>query len=275
MVLPRKQHYALLSLKSPLLNLSKKGDTVAQDIVIRLALPEDEVAIVELENRVWEPLGCPTITSDTFHLWLQTYNQGFLVAATSNAILGFAYHEIVCFDPRNAGYHMRRLLRAGFRGKVHDPQKGNAFYGVTISTHPPDMGVGKLLLQKALCLARQFDLEYILTFARMPGLQKFIKNRAKDAKEESLSRKALALRYAIRSVQLAGGSLGEDCSGVELPRSFLEMQTPDPVVGRFVRLMGMQLEGVSRSAFSDPESAHHAAFMVRYLNEEFQRVFSE
>lgn len=232
--------------------------------LIRTVRLEDERGVLALEQKVWKPKGVPAITSETFQRWVTTYPDGFLVAERGREILGFAYHEIVDFDFYDLQGTIDRLQDPGFQGRVHDPS-GKALYGVTVCTHPPGQGTGKLLFQEAIQLAQRKGLRDILTFSRLPGLQRFFTLLNRRPLKHPFTIDEAALHYAVQAARLVGGAIDLSLALRELPEGFLFLKAPDPVLGRFSKLMGMTLHAIVPSSFEDPESCNRSAFMVRSI----------
>jgi hypothetical protein len=231
-------------------------------VSIRTAVPDDEKEILSLERTIWQKIGVPQISKELFRQWVETYPNGFLVALLEGEIHGYAYHERVNFDLNQPLSSIKNLLQLGYKHSVHCAS-GNALYGVSVVTNPPNQGIGKALFQECLALSRKEKVSCIVTCARMPGLEHFIRTARRSYLATQITENDLALHYAVQSMKMVNGTI-DSC--LQLPTVSQDLpfpSRPDPVLGRFAKFMGMTLCGVVPSMFDDPQSNNMAALAIR------------
>lgn len=233
-------------------------------MLVRNVEEGDCEAVVALERRVWEKVGVGGISREIFRRWVDAHKEGFLVAMAGEVLLGYAYSEIVHFEPEIvATPEWRALVRTGHTTSHHDPA-GNTLFGVSIATDPPGTGVGKLLLEKTMELGVATQKKYLITLSRIPGLFGFMNRVRGDATNPHRddSEEMLARYYALLSMRLVGGAVSPELGTLTIPSTVPPVVERDQVLCRFAYITKMALYEVMQSSFEDPESCNFAALMV-------------
>ena len=139
-------------------------------IIVRQVRESDCEQVISLEKNVWGKIGVISMSEELFHSWLNTHGEGFLVAVGNNTILGYTYNEIVEFDEYTVHTPAWQKLTREYYLRSHHNPTGNALFGISLATDPPNTGTGKYLLKAVRDLIENKKLEYWVTLARIPGL---------------------------------------------------------------------------------------------------------
>lgn len=229
-----------------------------QEKTIRRLTDRDINPLLELEEQVWGSLGIEIVPRETFAAWVE---RGILLGCFRNDnLLGYAYAERINFSPLPP-YSAELVAALHEYKEVRNSDSGNALHGVSmVST---GMGVGSLLLDALISLARSEGLAYFVSLARLSGLSRFV-----AANREALGRFDLpttALLYAYQVVSHVDlGRVGPPLELLVLPEEFPKIRQSDQVVSRFARI-GKKLWAVAETSFEDPESLNYSALLVLSL----------
>jgi len=230
--------------------------------LLRAARDADIPLLHDLEKRVWESTGVPPLTENKLQEWMDINPQGLIVAAKEEAVCGYVYAESIDFDPASMeSPDFQDFVRTGCLVSRHRAG-GNTLHGMSIATERP--GVGVLLLKEILRLAREGKKDYLVAFARMPGLARFMDDAKRNAcRHCAVSNEALACSYAAQCLALVGGSCFSSYVRDEHPAYLPRLRKKDPVLCLFAAILKVDLYGVFPTPFPDPESADRTAFVVR------------
>ena len=223
---------------------------------IRTGTPSDLLGLVQLEEAVWRPKGVVCLGEDLIAQWLRISPEWLFVALEDGKVRGYAHHEVVYFDPTEEDSPLvQQIISAGHNESFHD-LSGNALFGISVATHPPSSGTGRLLLDASLEAGAAHGIEYVLTLSRMPGFAAYVE----EAKSE-LPLDVLVNTYVTTAMQLVGGSVAPHIAAAAAPHNLPDAKEPDPVMCRFAHIMGMQVHSIVPSSFPDQESGDLAALM--------------
>lgn len=235
-----------------------------QLITIRPVRPNDRTAVLALEQRIWSKAGIVSLSEEMFNRWLATYAEGFLVALDRGTICGYVYNELIHFDKHIINTpQWSQFVREYYAHSHHNPS-GNALFGVSLVTDPPNMGIGKKLLKATENLVILHDFRFWITIARMPGLADYI-NDARNNGFAMTSDGALAQYYGIQNMSLIGIPVHGNLVSITLPDNVPIPHRTDPVIARLGKVTGMELYDIVPSAFDDPESANYAGLLIRRM----------
>lgn len=207
-------------------------ERVAEGPFLRLRQPEDVAEIRDLMVRVYPPPHGPEAiwSAENLLRHLEHFPEGQLVVEAGRNLVGTATtHRIpleMALDP-----HTWSEITGRGSLSTHDPG-GDALYGVNIAVDPAwqGRGVGRLLYEARIALARRLGCRAFVAGARIPGYHQVAEAMSPEAYVEAVA---------------AG-------------RIF------DPTLSKQLRI-GFRVRGVLRDYAPDVETLGHAALIVLTL----------
>lgn len=207
-------------------------DRASEVPVLRLRHPEDVGEIRDLMARVYPPPHGPEAiwSAENLLRHLTHFPEGQMVVEASGGLVGTATAHRVPLELALAPHTWSQITGRGSLS-THDPQ-GDALYGVNIAVDPDwqGRGVGRLLYQARIDLARRLGCRAFVAGARIPGYHLVAAEMAPEA-------------YVAAVV---------------------EGRTFDPTLSKQLGV-GFQVRGVLRDYAPDPETLGHAALIVMDL----------
>ena len=200
--------------------------------VMRLRRPEDVPGIRDLMVRVYPPPHGPEAVWSAENLLrhIERFPEGQMVVEVGERLVGTSTAQRVPLAAALAP-HTWSLITGRGSLSTHDPE-GDALYGVNIAVDPAwqDQGIGRLLYQGRIDLARRLGCRAFVAGARIPGYHCVAEELSPEAYVEAV---------------VAG-------------RIF------DPTLSKQLHV-GFQVRGVLREYAHDVETMGHAALIVMEL----------
>lgn len=207
-------------------------ERVAEAPILRLRRPEDAAEIRDLMVRVYPPPHGPEAIWSTENLLrhLSHFPEGQLVVEAGRTLVGTATTHRVPLEAALAPHTWSEITGRGSLS-THDPE-GDAFYGVNIAVDRDwqGRGVGRLMYQARIDLARRLGCRAFVAGARIPGYHRVAEAMSPETYVEA----------------------------VATGRIF------DPTLSKQLRI-GFQVRGVLRDYAPDVETMGHAALIVLTL----------
>lgn len=207
-------------------------ERVADGPILRLRRPEDAAEIRDLMVRVYPPPHGPEAIWSTENLLrhLAHFPEGQMVVEAGRILVGTATTHRVPLEAALAPHTWSEITGRGSLS-THDPD-GDALYGVNIAVDRDwqGRGVGRLMYQARIDLARRQGCRAFVAGARIPGYHRVAEAMSPEAYVEAV----------------AAGRLF------------------DPTLSKQLRI-GFQVRGVLRDYAPDVETLGHAALIVLTL----------
>jgi len=198
-------------------------------VLRRLRRPDDVPGIRDLMVRVYPPPHGPEAVWSAENLLkhLERFPEGQMVVEVDDRLIGTSTAQRVPLAAALAPHTWSVITGRGSLS-THDPG-GDTLYGVNIAVDPAwqDRGIGRLLYQGRIELARRLGCRAFVAGARIPGYHRVAEEMSPEAYVEAV---------------VAG-------------RIF------DPTLSKQLRV-GFQVRGVLRDYAPDPETLGHAALIV-------------
>ena len=198
-------------------------------VLRRLWRPDDVPGIRDLMVRVYPPPHGPEAVWSAENLLkhLERFPEGQMVVEVDDRLIGTSTAQRVPLAAALAPHTWSVITGRGSLS-THDPG-GDTLYGVNIAVDPAwqDRGIGRLLYQGRIELARRLGCRAFVAGARIPGYHRVAEEMSPEAYVEAV---------------VAG-------------RIF------DPTLSKQLRV-GFQVRGVLRDYAPDPETLGHAALIV-------------
>lgn len=211
---------------------SDMDDRAPATPVMRLRRPEDAGEIRDLMARVYPPPHGPEAIWSCENLirHVAQFPEGQMVVQAGDRLVGTATTHRVPLAMALAPHTWSAITGRGTLA-THDPQ-GDALYGVNIAVDPEwqGRGVGSLLYQGRIDLARRLGCRAFVAGARIPGYHRVASEMSPEAYVEAV---------------VAG-------------------RLSDPTLSKQLHL-GFQVRGVLRDYAPDVETLGHAALIVMEL----------
>ncbi|HEY3400482.1 MAG TPA: GNAT family N-acetyltransferase [Geothrix sp.] len=200
--------------------------------LLRLRTPEDVGEIRNLMVRVYPPPHGPEAvwSAENLRRHLAVFPEGQMVVEAGEHLVGTATAQRVSLAAALAPHTWSGITGHGSLS-THDPT-GEALYGVNIAVDPAwqGRGIGRLLYQARIELARRLGCQAFVAGARIPGYHRHAEKLGPEAYVEAV---------------VAG-------------RIF------DPTLSKQLQV-GFQVRGVLRDYTHDVETIGHAALIVMEL----------
>jgi GNAT superfamily N-acetyltransferase len=198
-------------------------------VLRRLRRPEDVPGIRDLMVRVYPPPHGPEAVWSAENLLrhIERFPEGQMVVEVGERLVGTSTAQRVPLAAALAP-HTWSLITGRGSLSTHDPE-GDALYGVNIAVDPAwqDQGIGRLLYQGRIDLARRLGCRAFVAGARIPGYHRVAAEMTPEAYVEAV---------------VAG-------------------QIYDPTLSKQLRV-GFEVRGVLRDYAHDVETLGHAALIV-------------
>jgi len=146
------------------------SDGAASSIRVRAAR-EADIPAIDAVQRASYPGFAPDELCDErhYHLQIEAFPDGQLVAVDGERIVGYAMSLIVQLDDDSPWYSYAEITGDG-TFQTHDPA-GDTLYGADIAVHPDyrGLGVAKLLYEGRKRILQRFNLRRMVAGGRIPG----------------------------------------------------------------------------------------------------------
>ncbi|MCC6513447.1 MAG: GNAT family N-acetyltransferase [Geothrix sp.] len=207
-------------------------ERVAEGPFLRLRQPEDVAEIRDLMVRVYPPPHGPEAiwSAENLLRHLEHFPEGQLVVEAGRNLVGTATTHRIPLEMALVPHTWSEITGRGSLS-THDPG-GDALYGVNIAVDPAwqGRGVGRLLYEARIALARRLGCRAFVAGARIPGYHQVAEAMSPEAYVDAVA---------------AG-------------RIF------DPTLSKQLRI-GFRVRGVLRDYAPDVETLGHAALIVLTL----------
>ncbi len=186
--------------------MTSKPKKIPAKVKIRVALPEDISAMVELNHAAYPQMAADNIVWDPVHIrsHMRIFPDGQMVATVRNKIVGACASLIVNLVPDPLRQHTwAGITDSGFFTN-HNPQ-GDTLYGADVYVHPEarGLGVGAALYEARRELCRRLNLRRILAGGR---IWNYCDYETQFSPEEYIERvKTGEIRDLVLSFQLREG----------------------------------------------------------------------
>ena len=169
---------------------------------------------------------------------LDTFGEGCFGAYDGKHLVGMASCQITHYPSENVLLPWTALTADGWISRTHR-RDGDCLHFVSICVHPESRhrGIGRMLNEARLNLAKGKALAYALTDARLPDLSRY-----------------LGERHGATAEQYVERVLAEDVT--------------EPIVRMYLGLGFEPLGVISESMRSDRESANYGLAMLKVLREQ-------
>lgn len=206
-------------------------------VKVRLTMPDDVPALVELNRAAYPQMAVENIVWDPVHIrsHMRVFPEGQIVATVRGKIVGACSSLIVSVGPDPLRQHTwAGITDSGFFSN-HNPQ-GDTLYGADVYVHPDarGLGVGAALYEARRDLCRRLNLRRILAGGRL-------------------------WNYCDHS---------DECSPEEYIERVKNGEIRDLVLSFQLR-EGFQVRGLLRHYLRDPRSKNNAS-LIEWLNPGFK-----
>ena len=235
---------------------------------VRRASPDQDLAALEsLESRAYGPAGTAVYDAAYFQAWAAT-NPEFLLLAENDKgeAVGYAYSQYVDVDFSNVGAvrSYDRMTDDGWTRASHRPD-GPCLHVVNLAS--VDRGAGFVLSAASMLLGRRQGRKLVITLARMPGFDGYMKRLEADGHWPAACARLedAAVGYALETVRLTNARIWPCMT--QAPAALPPPAVPDPVIRKQLGFKGTGLAAVRQDFMNDPQSRDCAAILMGDLDE--------